>query len=121
MGASQQEYAPVAVLSLCSPLRATMDLYLPATTLGGKPRLYAAANCPPTLADLQRLHDSGVRHLWVHADEIQQFRGQLRQMLASADELPPRVKIEMIREGAKGQFAEVWKQSETDPLVQTAL
>ena len=121
VGASPYEFAPVAVLSLCPPVQITMDLYLPATTLGGRPRLYAAANCPPAPADLQRLHDSGVRHLWVHADEIQEFRGQLRDMLAGAADLPPRVKIEMIREGAKGQFAEVWKQAETDPLVQTAL
>jgi HD-GYP domain-containing protein (c-di-GMP phosphodiesterase class II) len=98
-----------------------MDLFLPATTPGDKPRLYAAANSRPSPADLQRLHDSAVRHLWVHADEIPQLRAQLRHVLASGADLPGRVKLEMIREGAKGQFAAAWKQAETDPLVQTAV
>ena len=116
---SESQFTPISVFTLYPPAQITADLYLPAMN-GSRPRLYTAAIRPPLPAELDRLVAAGIRQLLIPTAELETFREQLRELLIDEPDLPPLLRIEMAREGAKAAFAEAWRRLESDPLIQQA-
>ena len=114
-----RELVSVRIAALQARTGIDLDLYLPAVA-PAVPKLYAAADCPPTSGALEKLIKRGLNSLLVPRTQVTEFRNRLRELIESGVDIAPNVRLEVAREAAKDSFHKAWRQSKADTLVSNA-
>lgn len=113
-------WEPVRIAALLPPVRIGVDLFM-VTARDRRPRLYSGSQRPPSGDDLERLLVNGIHRLYVRSDQLAMLRAQLSEMLNSGVDIPAGVRLEMLREVVKADFALAWRASSAAAMIaQTA-
>lgn len=109
------QWEPVRIGALLPPVRIGVDLYLIANR-DRRPRLYSGSQNPPSGDDLERLQVNGIGRLYVRTDQLALLRAQLSELLESGVDLPAGLRLEMLREVVKADFALAWRANSAAAL-----
>jgi HD-GYP domain-containing protein (c-di-GMP phosphodiesterase class II) len=112
-------YLPVATASLVPAAVLNCELYIQRP---GRPfvELYRAASYPFAAADLQRLRDDGVDHLYVRTDDAEAYRDYLCQHVLHDVSIPQAARMRALREVTRVTFQDALDANDCGQMVGVA-
>jgi HD-GYP domain-containing protein (c-di-GMP phosphodiesterase class II) len=121
MAASLQSfgYLPVSTATLCAASGLDFNLYLQRPGRGFA-ELYREKKYPLTDADLQRLREGGVDHLYIRLDETESFRQYLHDHVLRDTGIPTPVRYRALRELTRVAFEDALRVGNCDSMVSVA-
>src|SRR5262245_51076061 len=107
---------PVSTATLCAATDLNFDLYVQHSGRGFA-ELYRDANYPLTDADLDRLRQQGIDHLYIRWDQNESYQKYLREHVLSDTSVALSLRIRALKEVTRVAFEDALRLSKCDRMV----
>jgi len=112
-------YLPISTATLTEAAELNFDLYVQYAGRGFA-ELYRDRHYPLTQADLDRLHQGGIDHLYIRWEEKDHYRDYLHNHVLSDPRIPLPARLRALREVTRVAFEDALRHSHCDRLVAVA-